>query len=157
MNAPKQGRSTVNPDDIARVLQQGGGQGAGRWAKVVIAAGGLMLLAAAVWWATMSGQQGSGTSYRTDEARPADITVIVTATGTLEPTKKIDISSELSGIIRTVKVNKSCFILPSPCGARFPGPVNVMATASATAVSRGATGRHSSVNFRQQTVNTHFY
>lgn len=105
MNAPKQGRSTVNPDDIARVLQQGGGQGAGRWAKVVIAAGGLMLLAAAVWWATMSGQQGSGTSYRTDEARPADITVIVTATGTLEPTRKVDISSELSGIIRTVKVD----------------------------------------------------
>jgi hypothetical protein len=51
----------------------------GRWAKVVIAAGGLMLLAVAVSWVTMSGQQGSGTSYRTDEARLADLTVIVTA------------------------------------------------------------------------------
>ncbi|MEE4238862.1 MAG: efflux RND transporter periplasmic adaptor subunit [Anderseniella sp.] len=107
MNAPKQGqgRSSVDPDQIARVLQQGGKRGAWRWLKFPLAAGALMVLAAAIWWGAFSGQGGSQTSYRTDAAVLSDITVIVTATGTLEPTKKVDISSELSGIIRTVKVD----------------------------------------------------
>jgi len=105
MNAADDGRSSVDPDDIAKVLEQAGSRGAWRWAKVLTAAGGVVLVALAVWWATMSDHGGIRTSYRTDEARLADITVIVTATGTLEPTRKVDISSELSGIIRTVKVD----------------------------------------------------
>lgn len=43
--------------------------------------------------------------YRTDPAKLGDITVIVTATGTVQPTNTVEISSELSGIIRTVAVD----------------------------------------------------
>ncbi|WP_417685373.1 efflux RND transporter periplasmic adaptor subunit [Roseibium sp.] len=51
------------------------------------------------------GQQADGLSYTTSPATKADITVLVTATGTIEPTNQVEISSELSGIIREVKVD----------------------------------------------------
>lgn len=43
--------------------------------------------------------------YKTQEVVRGDLTVIVTATGTLQPTNKVDVSSELSGIIKTVEVD----------------------------------------------------
>ena len=43
--------------------------------------------------------------YTTEPARRGDLTVTVTATGTLEPTNQVDISSELSGIVRSVEVD----------------------------------------------------
>ncbi len=43
--------------------------------------------------------------YKTQEVLRGDLTVIVTATGTLQPTNKVDVSSELSGIIKTVEVD----------------------------------------------------
>jgi len=64
---------------------------------VVAAIGG-----AAYWWL------GSGTSqaptFATEAAQKADITVKVTATGTLQPVIQTDVSSELSGVVRTVDV-----------------------------------------------------
>jgi len=42
--------------------------------------------------------------YQTQEARRGALTVTVTATGTLQPTKSVDVSSELSGIVRSVEV-----------------------------------------------------
>jgi HlyD family secretion protein len=46
----------------------------------------------------------SGISYSTVEAEMGSITVEVSATGTLQPLTKVDISSELSGIVRSVAV-----------------------------------------------------
>jgi HlyD family secretion protein len=43
--------------------------------------------------------------YTTEPARRGDLTVTVTATGTLEPTNQVDVSSELSGIVRSVEVD----------------------------------------------------
>jgi HlyD family secretion protein len=65
-----------------------------------LAAGAFVL-----WYAFGPGGTGRGVTYRTDAASLADITVLVTATGTVEPTKRVDISSEISGIIRNVKVD----------------------------------------------------
>lgn len=45
------------------------------------------------------------TTYVTEPATRSDITTIVTATGTVEPTRQVDVSSELSGIIRRVLVD----------------------------------------------------
>jgi HlyD family secretion protein len=47
----------------------------------------------------------SAVHYKTQEVTRGDLTVIVTATGTLQPTNKVDVSSELSGIIKTVEVD----------------------------------------------------
>jgi HlyD family secretion protein len=51
--------------------------------------------------------QGKSTStqYQTEEIRRGDLTVIVTATGTLQPTNDVEVGSELSGTIKTVEVN----------------------------------------------------
>jgi HlyD family secretion protein len=43
--------------------------------------------------------------YKTQEAERGNLTLIVTATGTLQPTNKVDVSSELSGIIQSVEVD----------------------------------------------------
>ena len=43
--------------------------------------------------------------YTTQPAKRGDLTVLVTATGSVEPTEKVDISSELSGTIRSVSVD----------------------------------------------------
>lgn len=43
--------------------------------------------------------------YRTEEARLGDLTVTVTATGQLQPTRYVNVGSEVSGIIDSVEVN----------------------------------------------------
>ncbi len=45
------------------------------------------------------------TKYKTEQIRRGDLTVIVTATGTLQPTNTVCVGSELSGIITNVEVN----------------------------------------------------
>ncbi|MEI9401445.1 efflux RND transporter periplasmic adaptor subunit [Mesorhizobium argentiipisi] len=45
--------------------------------------------------------------YTTVPAAIADLTVVVSATGTLQPLTQVDISSELSGIVRSVAVNEN--------------------------------------------------
>ena len=45
------------------------------------------------------------TRYRTETARTGDLTVTVTATGQLKPTRTVDIGSQVSGIIDQVLVN----------------------------------------------------
>lgn len=45
------------------------------------------------------------TQYKTQEVQRGDLTVIVTATGTLQPTNKVDVGSELSGIIKSVEAD----------------------------------------------------
>ncbi|ESZ01584.1 efflux RND transporter periplasmic adaptor subunit [Mesorhizobium australicum] len=47
------------------------------------------------------------TDYTTVPAAKADLTVQVSATGTLQPLTQVDISSQLSGIIRSVAVNEN--------------------------------------------------
>lgn len=49
--------------------------------------------------------KSSATQYQTEEIRRGDLTVIVTATGTLQPTNKVEVGSELSGTIKTVEVD----------------------------------------------------
>lgn len=46
-------------------------------------------------------------AYRTEPATVGDLTVEVTATGTLQPLIQVDISSELSGVVRTVPANEN--------------------------------------------------
>jgi HlyD family secretion protein len=49
--------------------------------------------------------KSTATQYQTEEIRRGDLTVIVTATGTLQPTNDLEVGSELSGTIKTVEVN----------------------------------------------------
>lgn len=48
---------------------------------------------------------GTTVSYTTSELKPGNLTVIVTATGSVEPTVQVDVSSEQSGTVREVLVD----------------------------------------------------
>lgn len=81
---------------------QGGGRRLWRWllAALMIAA-----LAAA---ALLRGNDNSGSvRYATQKAERGDLIVTVTATGKLQPVKKVDVGTEVSGTIKTVEVGYS--------------------------------------------------
>jgi HlyD family secretion protein len=61
------------------------------------------VLTAFVIWKGM--KKSNSIRYKTQEVVRGDLTVIVTATGTLQPTNKVDVGSELSGIIKSVEVD----------------------------------------------------
>ena len=65
----------------------------------------LVLLAVAVMFLLWTGGRESGLQYTTQDARIGNLTVTVTATGNLEPTNKVTVGSELSGIIESVEVD----------------------------------------------------
>lgn len=93
--------------DIKAVLGIGEGATKGFWAKwrgraVLLAVIGIAAVAAGFW--TLS-QPQSAIQYVTQPATKSDLTVIVTATGSVQPTNEVDVSSELSGIIREVLVD----------------------------------------------------
>ncbi len=70
-----------------------------KWVAVAL---GAILLAALVWF---FGGTSNGTSYVTEPVTRGGLTVIVTATGSVQPTNKVDVSSELSGTVRKVLVD----------------------------------------------------
>lgn len=56
------------------------------------------------WW---FGQSSAKIVYTTVPAEIGDLTVEVSATGTLQPLTQVDISSELSGVVRSVSVEEN--------------------------------------------------
>lgn len=75
-----------------------------RWAYALAA-----LVALGVGYAGWSGfgDDAAGVVYDTVPAAKDSLTVTVSATGTLQPLTQVDISSELSGVVRTVLVNEN--------------------------------------------------
>ncbi|MER8456209.1 efflux RND transporter periplasmic adaptor subunit [Mesorhizobium sp. M0027] len=66
----------------------------------------LAVAAAVVGYQWYSGSPAK-IEYTTTLAAMADLTVAVSATGTLQPLTQVDISSELSGVVRSVSVNEN--------------------------------------------------
>jgi HlyD family secretion protein len=73
-------------------------------ARVGIGAALVAFAAGLVYWAAFSGRS-DGVRYLTAEAGRGSFAVIVTATGTVEPTNLVEISSELSGTLASVNVD----------------------------------------------------
>jgi len=70
-----------------------------------ILVGVLIMTLGTVIWSLLADGGESGPSFTTVSSYRGDLRVTVNATGTLEPTVQVDIGSELSGIIETVKVD----------------------------------------------------
>ena len=64
-----------------------------------------MLLLLLVATAILGGGESAERSFVVEPASRADLIVIITATGSVQPTNQVDVSSELSGTIRHVFVD----------------------------------------------------
>ncbi|MEO8807566.1 MAG: efflux RND transporter periplasmic adaptor subunit [Burkholderiaceae bacterium] len=71
------------------------------WAAVVVA----LLLAAGLWWWLASRAAHAAPSYSTQAVTRGNLTLLVTANGTIQPTRSINIGSELSGTVLKVNVD----------------------------------------------------
>jgi HlyD family secretion protein len=99
-------KSNTNPDsDIARILEvdqpHGHGKRLKRWGVVFLLV--IVVLAGVVIWRTS--RKSDLTQFKTEEVKRGNLTVIVTATGTLKPTNTVDVGSELSGTVKSVEVD----------------------------------------------------
>ncbi len=71
------------------------------WAAAVV----LLLAGAGLWWWLASRAANAAPSYTTQAVTRGDLTLTVTANGTLQPTRAINIGSELSGTVLKVNVD----------------------------------------------------
>ena len=102
----QQNKEKSNPD-IAAVLGLGESASKSVWqrwrGKIIV--GVLVLAAIGAYVILGKGGSYNAVQYITQPASRGDLTVMVTATGSVQPTNQVDISSELSGTIRKVLVD----------------------------------------------------
>ena len=65
----------------------------------------VLLVAGGVWWWLAREAQSAAPSYSTQAATRGNLTLTVTANGTIQPTRSINIGSELSGTVLKVNVD----------------------------------------------------
>ncbi len=85
-------------------LGQGGKPRRFKWRYLLWGAGALVLAAGAYLY-YFDGESQTGQTFVTQPATRGNLTVLVTATGSVQPTNKVDVSSELSGVVRKVHVD----------------------------------------------------
>jgi HlyD family secretion protein len=90
--------------DVARALEIDPSSGRRRGVKrrLIVALLVAAALAAIVIWTRM--EESDSVQYKTQEVVRGDLTVIVTATGTLKPMNEVEVGSELSGTAKSVEV-----------------------------------------------------
>jgi HlyD family secretion protein len=90
---------TAAPDLAAVLKSANPSRRRGRWILAAIIA---LVAVGGGWYALSSRTAETKLVYTTAPVTRGDLTVTVTATGTVQPTNQIDISSELSGTVATV-------------------------------------------------------
>jgi len=97
--------TTHREPDIAKTLgidqPSGHRKRLGKWLIVALLAIGA-LISAFIW---RGSDKANSLQYTTRQAQRGDLTMTISATGTLEPTNQVDVGSELSGIIKSVEVD----------------------------------------------------
>lgn len=69
-----------------------------------------LLAAAGVWWALYARGNGPGLFHETAAVARQTLVVTVQATGNIQPTTQVDVSSERSGVIRSVNVKANSLV-----------------------------------------------
>lgn len=101
--APDEWKTIVTEQriDLNRLLAMPKGQSR-RWLWPAVGGGALVVMLG-LWWG-LSGSSSTVT-YETVAAESGDLVVTVTATGTVQPTTEVEVSSELSGTLAKVNVD----------------------------------------------------
>jgi len=86
------------------LLDRGGGPARLRRRRLVLAAVGVLGVLVIVWMRPGRGDDARAV-YETEPAEKGALVVTVSATGTLQPTNKVDVGSELSGILESVSAD----------------------------------------------------
>ena len=107
--APQDGGSEPHfppTDDVAALLDiRPDGAAPSPLRRRLLWGAAIVLLAAGLYAAWTLGGGQAAVRYVSAPAARANLTVIVTATGTAQPTNKVDVSSEVSGTVRRVLVD----------------------------------------------------
>lgn len=93
---------SASSNDIKNTLARGRHVGT-RW-RLGLSLLLVLILIPLLFW-IMSGNDEAALSYRTAEVVRGDLTLSVTATGTLQPLNQVEVGSELSGTIASVAVD----------------------------------------------------
>ncbi len=91
--------------DIATLLDEPASRPWYRRPLIWALAAGLLAAAGGGWWWWVQRAANAAPSYNTQAVARGDLTLTVTANGTLQPTRTISIGSELSGTVRKVNVD----------------------------------------------------
>jgi HlyD family secretion protein len=93
-------------NDLHQTLEIGSSKR--KWKKHIFWAAPLFLLVLLAGFLAIRQKSVSAKAtqnFRTEDARTGDLTIIVTATGQLKPTRTVDVGSQVSGIVDQVLVN----------------------------------------------------
>ena len=69
-----------------------------------------LAVAGAVWWVLATRTGGPQMSYETVPAKRQELVVTVQATGNIQPTTEVEVSSERSGVLRAVNVQANSLV-----------------------------------------------
>ena len=98
--------TTQSQENVIRTLGlETSGARISRWKRWLLWGGGAALALAVIWFIWGGKGKTDGARYVTQPARRGDLVVTVSATGTLQPIKKVDVGIEVSGTIKTVAVD----------------------------------------------------
>ena len=104
-DASPPGASKAQTNDLAALLAEPTTRAWYRRPAVWVIAGLVLALAAGVWYWQARRTANAAPSYNTQPVGRGNLTLTVTANGTLQPTRAINIGSELSGTVRQVNVD----------------------------------------------------
>ena len=96
---------TTSANDIVKTLGLDRKSKVSSKLKTVLLWGGIALAVMLIAWFWLGRKSGSEVQYQTQAAKRGDLTVMVSATGTLQPTNQVDVGSEISGTIKSVEVD----------------------------------------------------
>ncbi|MBK8170285.1 MAG: efflux RND transporter periplasmic adaptor subunit [Sandaracinaceae bacterium] len=106
MSTPENSSSTREADpDVIRTLGMAKKSGARKWIVrlLILAAAGALIFGAVVYF--KKARLASAPTYTYVQARRSDVTVVVTATGTLRAMNTVQVGTEVSGRVQSVNVN----------------------------------------------------
>jgi HlyD family secretion protein len=99
------GAPATAPAELASLLDEPAARARYRRPALWITAAVLLLAAGGLWWWLQSRAANAAPSYSTQVVARGDLTLTVTANGTIQPTRSINIGSELSGTVLKVNVD----------------------------------------------------